>query len=602
MTSIWQIALHSSSEMAPYFRKYWLKISIGAFLTVASISFSLVVPLLSRLIIDHGLLRHDIHTINLLGVLFLLVAVLSFGATAWRQYLFAALQQQITLEMRSDLSRHILHLPMSYLDGEAPGSWISRVDGDVGNLAGLMSDKFINTVCDVLSVICAICILVYLNWKLAILIAILVPVFLISVKSFSRQTYEAAKSARELAEELLSRLEEIMASIHLLKVFNTEDEEIDSYDEIQRRSASVNLQLTRIDILASLAIGGVVTASPLIVIWYGGLQVVHGDMSIGSLFAFNMYLAYLFGPLRSVFDSVMSFHSSLASLKRITEISAHPGETIAMPKNGLPESIGVPTIELRSVSFSYKGSHGGILRDVSMRADAGSVTAIVGRSGEGKTTILHLLMRLYDQYDGEISFDGREIRTIDLKTLRRTIRIVPTEPVLLNRTVFENIAYGVGKISPEDVYRACRAAMADEFIKKLPQGYLTVVGNRAVMLSAGEKQRLALARALVSNPRILLLDEATAFLDSTTEYEVQKAMESSMRGRTCIVVAHRLNTVRNANMICVLKDGVISDSGTHVRLYHQSAEYRDLVDRQFVAGTPNHPPQAAVMAAERIAP
>jgi subfamily B ATP-binding cassette protein MsbA len=569
-------------ELLEYFQQYRWAIALGSVLMALGLGLSLAVPLISRRIIDDGLLRRDIHKINQFGMIFLIVAALSFIVSMGRQYLFQVLQQRIMVDMRGDLTLHILRLPMHYLNREVPGYLLSRVNGDVDSLAGLMTDKFIQALFDFLTVLCAIFILAYINWRLALLTSILMPFFLCSLRYFSNKSYAIGHALREVNAQLLSRLEELLASVYLVKLFHTEEGEVDSYVDMQNRVVTVNLRAVRINLLSSLAIGSVATASPLIVIWYGGLQVVEGRMSIGSLFAFNMYLAYLFTPLRSLYESVVSFYSSLASFDRIHTIRSVPEQEAYAPAICDNRAITRGEVEFRNVTFSYNPEQDVVLHDLCFRAEAGVTTAVVGRSGAGKTTIFNLLLKLYEQYYGEIILDGMDLRTINLGILRRGLRLVPQEAFLLNRTVFENIAYGHCGATAAEVHKAAEIALADEFIRKLPNGYETVIGSRGATLSGGERQRLALARAMVSNPKVLLLDEATAFLDSDTEFQVQQAMENSVEGRTCIVVAHRLNTVLRAHKICLLEDGKVQAFGTHAELYSRCAPYRILVDKQFL--------------------
>lgn len=367
-----------------------------------------------------------------------------------------------------------------------------------------------------------------------------------------------------------------------IKIFNTENDEIESYTDLQRRIVTANLRLSRASLLSSLVVGSILTICPLIVIWYGGLQVVRGGLSIGSLFAFNMYLAYLFGPLRNLYDAAMSFQTSLASLERVQEIRSLPIQPAykVTERGNLVQNRG--RIEFREVSFSYSREHPRVLDGLEFVAEAGATTAIVGRSGEGKTTIFNLLLKLYEEYSGGIYLDNEDIRHIGLRNLRTAVKLVPQDVVLFNKTIRDNICYGCRDVVEEEVLRAAEVAKADEFIKELPEGYQTIVGDRGCSLSGGQRQRIALARALVGNPQVLLLDEATSFLDVETETAVQEGMEGASEGRTCIIIAHRLNTVLRADKICLLQGGRIVASGTHDEMYSHCSQYAKLVDKQFL--------------------
>lgn len=340
--------------------------------------------------------------------------------------------------------------------------------------------------------------------------------------------------------------------------------------------------MTRLNVMSNLIMGFVATLAPLVVIWYGGLEVIDGRMSIGSLFAFNMYLAYLFNPLRSLYEFVVTFHGTLASMERIHRLRSVAEESADKPRQTRCARSTRAAVEFRNVSFSYGHDRLEVLNRLCLTAASDRTTAIVGHSGVGKTTIFNLLLNIYDGYEGEILLAGNDIRAISLNDLRKWIQLVPQDPVLLNRNVLENIAYGSPEAKEAEVIRAAEIALADEFIVRLPLGYKTVIGERGVTLSGGEKQRIALARAVLGNPKVLLLDEATAFLDSDTEAKVQQAIQNSTINRTCIVVAHRLNTVLKADQICVLAHGSVLACGSHSELYSSCGAYRNLVDKQFM--------------------
>lgn len=547
----------------------------------AGLALSLTVPILSQRIIDDGLLRRNIHSINHLGMLFLSISLAAYIVDALRQYVFLICEQRLMVDLRTELSHHIVQLPLGIVTRHTPGYLMSRVDGDVNTLAALMTEKIMQAVFDVLTVICTCLILIRLDWRLALIIGVLLPAYVASLKVFSRRTLSLTREVREIAAKLSEKLQDILAHVTTIKLFNTENDEVGRYHDLQHQGVDANLRISRVSLLSSLIIGSILTVAPLSVIWYGGLQVIRGRMSIGLLFAFNMYLAYLFGPLRNLYDSTLSFQASLASLERVQEIRSLPVQT----------AYGIPVrnhsggyrgqIRFERVSFSYDPEHQ-LLTALDLLAEAGRTTAIVGKSGEGKTTLFNLLLKLHEGYSGSIFLDDQDLRTIDLKSLRRTIRLVPQDAVLFNRSVRDNICYGSSDVSDSDVHAAAEVARADDFIRELPEGYETVVGDRGVSLSGGQRQRIALARALLANPRVLLLDEATSFLDSDTEAEVQEGIGQASYGRTCIVIAHRLNTVLKADKICLLANGKIVASGTHGEMYSECRQYASLVDKQFL--------------------
>jgi len=332
---------------------------------------------------------------------------------------------------------------------------------------------------------------------------------------------------------------------------------------------------------STLSMGCIATLAPLSVIWYGGFQVITGRLSIGSLFAFNMYLVYLFSPLRNIYSTVQSVQASAASLQRVFELFDSPGEDSSVSRGiRLARESQAGRIEFKGISFHYRPEQVA-LSSVWFRVEPNTTVALVGPSGAGKTTVFNLLLRLYDPCEGQILLDGIDIREINLRDLRSLVRVVPQESFLFNRSIKENVRFGAPQASDDQIVLSSVQAHVDEFAMRLPDKYETLVGQRGAMLSAGEKQRVSIARALVSNPKILLLDEATSSLDSNTEAGVQEAIRDSMRGRTCLVIAHRLSTVINADETIVMENGRIIDQGPHDELYSRCRLYSTLCDKQF---------------------
>jgi ABC-type multidrug transport system fused ATPase/permease subunit len=574
------------SRFLRYFKGFKLLILTGFICLSINLFLSLIQPLISRMIIDNALIKKDIKLLNLLGLLFLFTAVFSYFLSSIRQYLFLYMQQKVILKVRQDLTEHILYLPLSFHNYQNPGYLMARVDSDVGNLSGVMTDRYIQTLLDVLMLIAASLILCFLSWKLALMSLILLPFFLTSLRYFSLKMNALSGELRESHALTAGALQETFSSVYTIRIFGREKRELRLFIKRLIRFIRVNLKVIKINLVSHLTMGVIATLAPLLVIWYGGYQVIKGEITLGTLFAFNMYLVYLFNPLKNIYHTVQSLATSIASLERIYQIFDLPltvesPVTLERTRTGKKEIVGA--IRFNDVQFSYTGDKP-VLKNLSFKVEPNRTAALVGPSGAGKTTIFNLLLRLYDDHiEGSILLDDIDIRNIDLKSIRQSIRLVPQEPHLFNRSVFENIAFGCSGCSKEDIVNAAKMALADEFIRNLPRGYDTVIGQRGATLSGGEKQRLALARALVSNPKILLLDEATAFLDAKTEHLVQEAVNRAVENRTCMIIAHRLATVRNAHYIIVLDKGSIKGIGTHGELYSHCHLYRELCEKQFKA-------------------
>lgn len=566
------------------FKPFKRRIAAGGALLLVGLVLSLVQPVISMAIIDKALLRKDIALLNLLGLAFLSAALLTYLVSMYRQYLFAVIQQKVMLKLRKDLTGHILHLPLRFHNQQNPGYLMSRVDGDVGNLAGVMTDRYVQTLVDLLTLLGAAAILVVLSWKLALLSLAVLPFFAYSTIYFGRKIRALSWQNQESHAQVASSLQDLFHSNFIIKVFARESREVLRLVHRLIDFVRSNLRITRLGLWSNLVMGSIATLAPLAVIWYGGYQVIHQEMSIGMLFAFNMYLVYLFNPLRNIYGTIQSVQSSLASLERIYQLEdlAREEEETGYQGPRLPLIAGSGTgrIEFRNVGFSYRPDQQ-VLRDISFEVEEDTLVALVGPSGAGKTTLFNLLLRLYSPQSGSVLVDGRDIRQADLKSLRSLIRLVPQEPFLFNRSLEENVRFGACGVDREALERSCRQAFLMDVIERLPEGYATSIGQRGSLLSAGERQRVSIARALVSNPRILLLDEATSFLDSNTEQEVQAALRNSMQGRTSLVIAHRLSTVLDADKIIVLDGGSVVDQGRHGELYGRCRLYADLCDKQF---------------------
>jgi subfamily B ATP-binding cassette protein MsbA len=548
---------------------------------VAGLALVLVQPMISKLILDNALMAHNIRLLNQLGLAFLVVAILSYVTSILRQYYFAIVQQRVMTTVRKEIALHILRLPMAFHDRQNPGYLMARTDADVGNLAGVMTDRYIQTLVDVLTLVGAIAMLIALNWRLALLSMASLPLFTWSALYFGRKMRTLSWKNQETHAQVAAQLQDVFNLAYIIKVFGCERTEVRRLIHQLHNFVRSTMEMTVLGLLCNLSMGCIATLAPLSIIWYGGYQVIQGSLTIGGLFAFNMYVAYLFTPLRNIYSTIQSIQASVASLERIFEIIDQPVEGSGlMELSPVAPAGSAAAIEFRDVTFSYQ-TQTPALAGISFRVERGETVALVGPSGAGKTTIFHLLLRLYDYQTGTILLDGIGLKEYSTGSIRRVTRMVPQDAHLFNRSIAENICFGSPGASPDDVESSAARAHIDRFINGLPNQYQTSIGQRGTMLSGGQRQRISIARALVSQPRILLLDEATAFLDANTESDVQHAMSESARGRTCLVIAHRLSTVLDSDRIVVIDKGRVIDQGTHVELYSRCPLYAGLCDKQF---------------------
>jgi ABC-type multidrug transport system fused ATPase/permease subunit len=439
--------------------------------------------------------------------------------------------------------------------------------------------------------IVALVILLLLSWKLTLASIAALPLFVVALLRFGTRMRFLSWHNQERMANVNANLQEMFSSVFLIKVFGREIGEIGRLVRGMVLLFRNNMDLAKIGFISNTTVGIVGAMAPLAVIWYGGHLVISDQLTIGQIMAFNMYLAYLYGPLRRVYQINLSIQGSLASLERIYEVMDIELPAFSRPSGGtsaLPVSVR-GHIKVDGLSFSYPGNGGPVLDGVSFEVKPQTKVAFVGPSGAGKTTLFNLILRLYAPHEGRILIDGVDLIEMDLEHVRKLIRTVPQDPFMFNRSIRDNLRFGYHAATEKDIKSATAVARADEFIEQLPNGYDTVVGERGCTLSGGEKQRLAIARALLSNPKILLLDEATSSLDSDTEQLVQTAMNSSMENRTCLVIAHRLSTVLDADKIVVLSDGKIVGQGKHEELVRTCPLYRNYLRKQSLIDDENSP-------------
>ncbi len=562
------------------------KIGLGVVLILLATAVTLPAPWILKLVIDDALPARDTGKLGVLLAAFTGLFVARALLTLWRNRVLQYAAMRVTCDLRIALFRHMQSLSLRYFDANQTGKVISRVAQDTGELYNLTNNFLINLIADTVTVAGVLCFLYWVEWRLALAVTLVLPFFVINYLYNRRKMKLEARVHRDNWDQVMGFLQERVAAARVVKSFGRESAEGDTFagsiNADYFNYSKIVLRNTRLAVIADVlgSIGG------LIVLGFGGWLVIRGDMQVGTLVAFNAYIVYIFPPIVRFVDLAAILQRASTALENIFAIfDTRPEVADDAGKPPLPAPAR-GEVEFVNVSFDYELEPPGrgrprTLTEVNFHIPAGRMVAIVGPSGSGKSTLINLIARFYDVASGEVRIDGRDVRSVSVESLRRQIGIVLQENILFSGTLEENIKYGRADATREQVLAAARAANADEFIAKLPDGYSTVVGERGAKLSGGQRQRVAIARAILKNPRILIFDEATSALDTQSERLIQQAMERLMADRTTFVIAHRLSTIQRADIILVMEQGRLVEMGRHEELVHRGGLYSRLHALQF---------------------
>lgn len=550
----------------------WPKWMIGFafFFSLIETAFGLVVPLLTMDFID-SFTEGGISAWMLAAVALLLIVQAILSGVAF--YLMRKIGEYVVAYIRNKVWRHVLGLPVAFFDEEESGELMSRILQDTGVIKSLITDHLITFFTSILTVVGAIAILIYIDWKMTMILLISVPVTLAIMFPIGRMMSKVAKSTQDEVATFSAQLGRVLQNIRLVKYSQSEPKEQLHGEQQVARIYSFYLKEAKLVAVLSPVMTLVMTLVLIVVFGYGGAQVASGALTAGALVAIIFYLIQIIVPFTQMASFFTAYQKTVGATERIKDILERPQET----SGGIPLPSEEQDIELRDVTFAYGEKV--ILDNVSLIIPKGKVTAFVGESGGGKTTLFSMLQRFYQPRDGTILYGDTDIGNIDLKEWRSLFGYVSQESPLMNGTIQDNVLYGVDpqSVSDEAMEQALKQANAWEFVSKLEQGLETPVGEGGIKLSGGQRQRIAIARAVIRNPRILLLDEATSSLDTESERLVQQALQSIMKGRTTLVIAHRLSTVQHADQLVVIKDKGVRGTGTHQLLVETNPYYQELV-------------------------
>lgn len=563
-----------------YLRPYRGPVAAALGAAVAGAVAQLAVPYLLELAVNRAILGHDVHLLDLLSAGVALLYGVVWLATLARTRLMGRVGQGVLRDLRLKLYRHIHDQSLSFFDGRPVGKILVRVTGDVNRLNELFTTGLINTLTDGLSVAGVLVVMLVLAWRLSLLIFVTLPALWLLTTRMRRRVRQAWQQVRRSQSDLNAHLNEAVQGIRVTQAFAQEEENRLFFGWMNYGNFGTWMAAARRSALFRPLVEATGAVGMFVLFYVGALELRAGMISVGLLVAFTQYVNQFWQPISRLGETYNTLLQAMASSERIFQLIDEPPEVVDGPGAvELPPLRGEVAFE--KVGFSYAATREPALRDVTLRVAAGRTVALVGRTGAGKTSLVHLLARFFDPTSGRVTVDGHDLRDVQLASLRRQIGVVLQEPFLFSGTLRENIRYGRLEATDAEVEAAARAVGVDEFVATLPGGYEAQVRERGGRLSAGQRQLVALARALLCDPRILILDEATAAIDSRTEVAVQRALAQVLARRTAFVIAHRLSTVRDADLIVVLDRGRIVESGRHTELLAAGGAYAELVRGQF---------------------